>query len=194
MRDDTTRTALSEEQVVFRLYSVKRLLFLVGSALVVAWLLFPAADIVSPNWDVVVTDVEGHPIEGASVTVFSQQYTLEPIDHEQTNITGTDGRVHFDQRRIRAMNLFRLFGVIRNLDQGVVHASFGVHTHLHASAKGYGDPGSLDLFGKNERESRANGNERQSSHIILTRCSPGYSGIGCAFPDDPNRPLLPLEH
>ncbi len=157
------------------------------------WLLFPAADIVSPEWDVVVTDTGGHSIEGASVTVFSQQYTLERVDHEETSITGPDGRVHFRERRIRAMNLFRLFGALRNLDQGA-HASFGVHTYLAAFAKGYGDPSSLDLFGQNERESRANGNERQSSHLILMRCTPGYSGIGCALPDDPNRPVLPLEH
>jgi hypothetical protein len=170
---------------------VKRLLIFAGSALALIWLLFPAADIVSPDWDVVVTDTEGRPIEGATVTVFSQQYTLERVDHEETNITGSDGRVHFAERRIRAMNLIRLFGVIRNLDQGA-HASFGVHTNLHASAKGYGDPSSLDLFGQNERESRVNGNERQSSRIILMRCPTGYSGIGCAFPDDPNLPVRPL--
>ena len=172
---------------------MKRLLLFLGSALVGGWLLYPAADVVSPDWIATVTDTEGHPIEGASVTVFSQQYTLERVDHEETKITGTDGRVHFDERRIRAVNLLRFVGALKDLDQGV-HASFGVHTNLHASAKGYGDPSSLDLFGQNERESRANGSERQSSHITLMRCPLGYSGIGCAFPDDPNRPVLPLEH
>jgi hypothetical protein len=172
---------------------VKRILIFAGPALVVLWLLFPAADIVSPDWEVVVTDTEGHPIAGATVTVSSQQYTLERVDHEEANTTGDDGQAHFRGRRIRAMNLMRIFGALRNLDQGA-HASFGVHTNLHADAKGYGDPSSLELFGQNERESRADGNERQSSHIVLLLCPPGYSGIGCSFPDDPNRPVLPLHH
>jgi len=172
---------------------LKRLLIFAGSALLLLWLLFPATDIVSPDWDVVVTDTDGHPIAGAPVTVFSQQYTIERVDHEETQITGADGRAHFRERRIHAMNLIRFFGALRNLDQGA-HASFGVQTHLNASMKGYGDPSALNLFGQNERESRANGKARQSSHIILMRCPPGYSGIGCAFPDDPDRPVLPLEY
>jgi hypothetical protein len=168
---------------------LKRILIIAGSALVLVWLLFPATDIVSPDWDVLVTDTEGHPIEGASVTVFSQQYSIERGGHEETKSTSANGRVHFDARRIRAMNLIRIFGAIRNLDQGA-HASFGVHTNLHASAKGYGDPSSLDLFGHNERESRANGTPRQSSSIVLMKCSLGYSGFGCAFPDDANKSSL----
>ena len=156
------------------------------------WLLIPAADIASPDWDVVVTDSDGHPIERATVTVSSQQYTLERVGHEETKVTDIDGRLHFDGRRIRAMNLMRLFGALRNLDPGA-HASFGVHTYVYASAKGYGDPSSLAMFGQNERESRANGNERQSSRLFLMRCPPRYSGIGCAFPDDPSLPVLPLK-
>jgi hypothetical protein len=80
---------------------VKRLLNFAGSALVLVWLLYPATDFVSPDWVAVVSDTEGDPIEGASITVSSQQYTLEWVDHEEAKITGTDGRVHFDERRIR---------------------------------------------------------------------------------------------
>lgn len=156
------------------------------------WLFFPAADIVSPDWDVLVTDTEGRPIGDASVTVFSQQYSVERDGHEETKNTSADGRVHFDERRIRAVNLIRLFGALRNLNQGA-HASFGVHTHLHASAKGYGDPSSHDQFGQNERESRANGKARQSSSIVLIKCPLGYSGFGCAFPDESNKLSSPTE-
>ena len=170
----------------------RRLIFAV-SALVLACLLFPPADLMSPDWDVLVTDPEGHPIAGASVTVFSQQYTFERQDHEETKTTSADGRAHFDERRIRAMNLVRLIGAIRNLDQGA-HASFGVHTWLSVSAKGYGDPSSLDQFAQNDLESHAHGFERQSSHITLIKCQPAYSGFGCSFPDDPSQPVLPLEH
>jgi hypothetical protein len=157
---------------------------------VLVWLLFPAAYIVSPDWNVLVTDTDGHPIEGAAVTVFSQHYSIERDGHEETKITGADGRAHFNERRIRAMNLIRILGAIRNLSQGA-HASFGVHTHLHAFAKGYGDPSSLDQFGQNEREGRAKGKSRQSSSIVLIKCLVGYSGLGCTFPDTSNVPSVP---
>jgi hypothetical protein len=166
---------------------LKRILIFAGAALLLVWLLFPATDVVSPDWVVLVTDTDGHPITGASVTVFSQQYTIERVDHEETQVTGADGRVHFAERRIRAMNLIRVFGAFRNLDQGA-HASFGVHTHLHASAKGYGDPSSLNLFAQNDRESHSNGEARRSSSIVLMKCPDGYSGFGCEFADDPNNP------
>jgi hypothetical protein len=171
---------------------LKRKLIFAGSALVLVWLLYPPADIVSPDWHVLVTDTEGRPIAGASVTVFSQQYAIERQDHEVTRITGADGRAHFNERRIRAMNLVRLIGAIRNLDQGA-HASFGVHTHLHASAIGFGDPSSLDQFGKNEHESHANGAAQQSSTIVLMKCPGGFSGIGCTFPEDSNTPTVPSQ-
>ena len=168
---------------------MKRIVILIGASLLILWLLIPTTDIVSPDWNVLVTDTTGRPLKGATVTVFSQQYTVESQDVESTKITGEDGRVHFDERRIHPIGLLKLFGVIRNLDQGA-HASFGVHTHLAASMNGYGDPNALDLFAQNERESRANGSSRQSSHVVLVKCPPGYSGFGCTFPDVPETPAL----
>lgn len=166
---------------------MKRIVILAGASILILWLLVPTTDIVSPDWNVLVTDPTGHPIKGASVTVFSQQYTVESQDVESTKVTGEDGRVHFDERRIHPIGLVRLFGVVRNLDQGA-HASFGVHTHLAASKSGYGEPNALDLFAQNERESRANGSSRQSSHVVLVQCASGFSGFGCTFPDDPEKP------
>lgn len=171
---------------------MKHIALLAGASLLLLWLLVPTTDIVSPDWTVLVTDTIGHPIRGATVTVYSQQYTVESTDDEKTKITGDDGRVQFDERRIRAMGLMRLLGVIRNLGQGA-HASFGVHTWLTASKKAYGDPSTRDLFGQNERESKANGSARQSSHIVLLECPSDYSGFGCAFPNDPEKPVLPLK-
>jgi hypothetical protein len=166
---------------------VKRIVILAGTLILILWLLIPTTDVVSPDWNVLVTDTAGRPIKGASVTVFSQQYTVEPQDVESTKVTGEDGRVHFDARRIHPIGLFKLIGVVRNLDQGV-HASFGVHTHLAASKSGYGDPNALDLFAQNERESRANGSSRKSSHVVLVQCPSGFSGFGCTLPDDPATP------
>jgi hypothetical protein len=171
---------------------MKRVVLLAAASLLVLWLLIPTTDIVSPDWQVLVTDTAGHPIKGASVTVFSQQYTVESQDVEITKVTGDDGRVHFDERRIHPIGLVRLIGVVRNLDQDA-HASFGVHTHLHASKSGYGDPGTRDLFAQNEHDSRANGSARQSSRVVLLQCQPDYSGFGCAFPNDPEKPALPLK-
>lgn len=172
---------------------MKRLILWIALVALLSWMFIPTTEIVSPEWTVLVTDTAGHPVEGASVTVFSQQYTVETQDTEETKVTGEEGRVHFSGRKIHAMGITRLLGVIRNLDQGV-HASFGVHTHVHASKAGYGDPSALSLFGQNERESRARGRDQQLSHIVLQRCAVGYSGFGCDFPEDPEKPVLPLQH
>src|SRR4030088_2034141 len=110
---------------------MKRIILLAGASLLLLLLLLPTTDIVSPEWTVLVTDTAGHPVEGASVTVFSQQYTVESHDTEETKVTREDGRVHFPERKLHAIGLIRLLGAIRNLDQGA-HASFGVHTYLAA--------------------------------------------------------------
>ena len=171
---------------------MKRIILLAGASLPLIWLLVPTTEIVSPEWTVLVTDTAGHPLKGASVTVFSQQYTVESEDTEQTEVTGEDGRVNFPERKLHAIGLIRLLGVIRNLDQGA-HASFGVHTYLSASKRGYGDPSTLDLFAQNERESQAHGLAQQSSHVVLLECPSDYSGFGCDFPNDPEKPVLPLK-
>lgn len=172
--------------------SWKRILVWTMCAVVFLLLFVPTTDIATPDWTVFVTDTAGRPLEGAEVTVFSQQYTLETQDTEETKTTGKTGVVHFNERRVCAIGLVRLIGAIRNLDQGV-HASFGVHTNIAAHKPGYGDPSKLELFAQNERESRANESSTQNSHLMLLQCSPGYSGLGCDFPDDPSRPVLPLQ-
>ena len=172
---------------------MKRFVFLAAASLILLLLLIPTEDIVCPEWDVLITDTDGRPVEGANVTVFSQQYTVESHDVEITKLTGSNGHVHFSARRLHSIGLLRLVGVIRNLGQGV-HASFGVHTHLAASKAGYGDPSALDLFAQNERESRASGSTEQSSRIVLIKCLAGYGGFGCSFPEDPEKPILPLRH
>jgi hypothetical protein len=170
---------------------ILKYLILVLGVIALAWVFLPGTDVVAPDWTVLVTDTSGHSIAGADVTLFSQQYTTETQDTEQTAITGNDGYAYFTGRKIHANGLLRMFGVLRNLDQGV-HASFGVHTYVHASKKGYGDPSELKLFAQNEREETANGSTQQTSHIVLMKCQPGYGGIGCDFPDDPSQPVLPL--
>lgn len=169
---------------------VKRVMIVISVAGLLLWLLTPTTDVVAPDWSVVVIDTAGHPIEGARVTLFAQQYTLERVDTETEKITNRAGETHFEGRKLRANRLVRFVGVIRNLDQGA-HASFGVHTHLAAFKEGYGDPSTLDLFARNERESRANGLAVQSSRITLVQCPSGYSGFGCDFPTDPDKPVLP---
>jgi hypothetical protein len=171
---------------------MKRIILLAGGSLLLLGLVIPTTDIVSPDWTVLVTDTAGHPVEGARVTVFSQQYTVESHDTEETKVTDGDGRVHFAQRKLHAIGLIRLLGAIRNLDQGA-HASFGVHTYLAASKRGYGDPSTLDLFAQNERERQAHGLAQQSSHVVLLQCPSGSSGFGCNFPGDPEKPVLPLK-
>ena len=75
---------------------------------IVAWLIVPTREVVSPTWKVLVTDTSNRPISGASVTAYEQQYTLESKDVEQTEITGADGTVNFTPRFIWANGMRRL--------------------------------------------------------------------------------------
>jgi hypothetical protein len=165
---------------------------MVAAGLLLLWLLVPTTEIVSPDWTVTVTDTAGHPIQGATVSVTSQQYTVESDATEETKVTDNNGQVSFAKREIHAIGFMRLWGVVRNLDQGV-HASFGVHTWLFANKKGFGEPSRLALFRQNELNSLASGSARQTSHLVLMKCPDGYSGQGCSFPDDSTKPVLPLD-
>jgi hypothetical protein len=155
-------------------------------------LLWPTTDIVCPDWTVQVRETNGEPIEGAEVTASSQQYTLESRDVEQRKISGKDGTVHFDARRIRAIGLVRVLGAIVNIGSQGAHAGFGIHTSVYAYKRGFGDPSDLRLFTANDKNSTASGEPTQSSQLILMKCPPGYSGFGCDFPDDPSQPIKPL--
>jgi hypothetical protein len=84
---------------------ILKYLILVAGVVVLAWLFIPRTDVVAPDWTVLVTDTSGDSIAGAEVTVFSQQYTTETQDTEQTAITGNDGYVHFTGRKIHANGL-----------------------------------------------------------------------------------------
>ncbi len=163
----------------------------IALVLLVLWLVIPTTDIVSPDWDVFVNDMNGQPIEAASVYDNSQQYTLESTETSVSKVTDHEGHVHFDERTIRANGFTRLLGVFRNLGQGP-HASFGVHTWLFADKPGYGDPAKLAIFARNEREGSPNGQHHQIAQLTLQKCPPGYSGIGCAFSEDRSQPTLPL--
>lgn len=172
-------------------HMIRRWLLRLAGGLFALWLLVPTKDVVCPDWDVLVTDTQGTAIAGASVDADSQQYTLEQHGTSVSRMTDKNGRVHFNGRRVRANGFMRVLGVVKGLDQGA-HASFGVHTWLFASKPGFGEPAELSLFGQNEREGRANGKAYQSSHLVLQRCAEGYGGIGCSFPDDMTKPVLPL--
>lgn len=126
---------------------MKRIILWTGASLTLLWLLIPIPEVVSPDWTVFVTDAAGQPIPDATVTVFSQDYTVQTQGVETAKVTGKDGLVHFDKIRTYGMGLMKLFGAIRNLDQGA-HASFGVHTFLHATKTGYGVPTAWPYLGK----------------------------------------------
>jgi hypothetical protein len=171
---------------------MRRRIFWILSVLCLLWLLIPTADNVAPDWTILVTDTEGHPISGASVTVFSRLYTHQSSVSVpgETQITSADGRVHFEERRIQTPGIQRLLLAIRSLTQEA-RPNFGTHTSVGAFKTGYGDPSELAVSAKNERESTANQSRRQESHLVLQKCKPGYGGKGCCFPDDPDKPILP---
>jgi len=170
---------------------MKRTIKIVGFILLV-WLFLPTSQLVAPDWDVVVTDISGKPLDRVKITVASQQYTLESRDVEESATTDANGRVRLHQRKLHTIRLLLFLGAIRNILSQGAEASFGVHTYLMSSKPGYGEPSNLTLFSQNEREGRPNGSTHQFSHISLQKCSSGYSGLGCSFPDDPSKPPLPL--
>ncbi len=159
---------------------MKRFVFLAAASLILLLLLIPTEDIVCPEWDVLITDTDGRPVEGANVTVFSQQYTVESHDVEITKLTGSNGHVHFSARRLHSIGLLRLVGVIRNLGQGV-HASFGVHTHLAASKAGYGDPSALDLFAQTNGRAEPRGQPSNRPELCLLSVWPDTAASAALF-------------
>ena len=107
-----------------------------GAVAIAAVGFYPYSSVVAPAQRIVVMNEKSQPVKGVGVRQSWQHYTLESHSHEEDLTTGTDGRVAFPERRIRACLFARWtypFGNI--LNQGV-HASFGPDTYIIILGKG----------------------------------------------------------
>lgn len=102
----------------------KRVVLLIGVTLA-GLLFFPTQIIVVPPWTVEVVDETGKPVEGIRVRQVWKHYSIESDSHEETTVTGKDGKVSFPERRIRATAITRILGPVSNVLLAGVHASFG---------------------------------------------------------------------
>ncbi len=80
--------------------------------LLLVLLVFPFKTTIVPTWTLRVVDESGTPVRGINVTEHWQHYLLESSGHEDVRQTGTDGRVSFPYRAIRASLLRRLLATI----------------------------------------------------------------------------------
>ncbi|MCM3872234.1 MAG: Ig-like domain-containing protein [Pyrinomonadaceae bacterium] len=80
-------------------------------------LIFPFKTIIVPTWTLKVTDESGNPVQGIKVTEHWQHYLLESSGHEDLRQLGTDGRVSFPERTIRASLLRRFQATLSRLDE-----------------------------------------------------------------------------
>lgn len=93
-------------------------------------LLYPFKSTIVPSQNVLVITEDGRPVQNASVRQIWQHYSLESRSHEEDLRTGSNGRVTFPQRTVRASLLRRMVYPIWILLKDGIHASFGVRTDM----------------------------------------------------------------
>jgi hypothetical protein len=94
-----------------------------------------AAHLNAPTWDVWVVDQAGQPLSGVSVTEDYQDYSCESESHVETLITDVQGHVQFQPKQL-SRNPVRCLKESASAAAAGVHASFGRHATVSASAKG----------------------------------------------------------
>lgn len=104
-------------------------------SVVVSWL-FPVSWLSAPEWEVVVVDEQGKPIEGITVRETWQNYSVETEGHEADRQTDANGRATFPLRRSEYSVLRQIAGTASALVHLNVHASYGPHATVFAFGKG----------------------------------------------------------
>jgi hypothetical protein len=113
---------------------VKKTVKVIAIAVVVC--IIPLPHMVAPRWAVTVVDESNNPVGGITVRESSQDYSIESVSHEVDLKSGGDGRVVFPTRIILAPVVQRIVGVVANVCETGVHASFGTHTWVLAFGSG----------------------------------------------------------
>lgn len=83
----------------------------------------------TPQWEVWVVDESGHPLQGMTVRLSWQNYSVETEGHEEDRQTDENGYVVFPERRLNASLLSRLKR-LSQLPLFNVHSGSGPHAFV----------------------------------------------------------------
>lgn len=88
---------------------------------------------VVPAWKIQLVDEAGHPVRGALVRQFWQDYDTEEDGHMAEARSDEQGFVSFPARKVRRGNaVSRAMGRLRNTVELGAHAGFGIHVEIMA--------------------------------------------------------------
>ena len=103
---------------------------------VLAYCLFPITWLAVPQWEIVVVDGQGRPVEGMTVRETWQNYSVEAEGHEVDRQTDANGRASFPAHKSEYSVLRQIAGTVSALVHFNVHASYGPHATVFAFGKG----------------------------------------------------------
>ena len=109
---------------------------LVVFAAAVCLLLVPFPHLLRPDWDVWVVDEHGNAVEGMTVRVVYQDYSLESTSHEETHTTDGSGHTRFGAKSTVSTAGAHVVGAIRSISETGFHAGFGRYAYLVVFGKG----------------------------------------------------------
>ena len=81
------------------------------------------------------TDESGRPVQGATVRLEYENYSVEGAGHEEDRSTNAKGYAHFPSHRGSASTLAHCYYTALSAT-AIAHASFGVHDWVFAFGKG----------------------------------------------------------
>ena len=96
---------------------------------------YPVSYLAAPAWEVWIVDENGAPVQGMTVRLSYQHYSVESSGHEQDAISDLRGHVQFLPRNSSASLAHYIVYSISSATAGV-HASFGRHGHVFAFGRG----------------------------------------------------------
>ena len=103
--------------------------------MLINWL-FPISRLAAPQWEVVVVDQHGKPVEGLTVRETWQNYSVEATGHEADRQTDANGRATFPAQNSEYSVLHQIAGTASAFVHWNVHASYGPHATVFAFGKG----------------------------------------------------------
>jgi hypothetical protein len=107
-------------------------LLLVALTVFMAW---PTTTAQCPMWDVWVVDQSGQPLQGMTVRLTYQNYSVESGSHSEDLQTDASGHVLFRPKSLKVPRIQRAIGTMESA-MGGVHASFGAHAWIWAFGNG----------------------------------------------------------
>jgi hypothetical protein len=96
---------------------------------------YPVSYLAAPAWEVWIADESGAPVQGMTVRLSYQHYSVESSGHEQDAISDSHGHVQFPSR-ISSAPLARYIVYSISSATAGAHASFGRHAHVFAFGRG----------------------------------------------------------